>query len=153
VTWLDTLLDRSRKAKVATPKPSTPARVQAEPEIRSWWIQTAAPRPPDYAGAIEPLFYSVDDGAVTLCDEIGKAVDGKTMRIGVGNDCRYAEALNDAAARRLQPGNSLRPVRCCVSRGAPAAGVWEDVRRGTQQGWSKISRCDNRLMSLAIPCR
>ncbi len=76
MNWLDILLDRGREAKavhrhVTVQKP--PARVeQADPEIKSWWIQTAAPRPPDYAGAIEPLFYFVDDGAVTLCDETGK---------------------------------------------------------------------------------
>jgi hypothetical protein len=61
-----------------------PARAkQAEPEIKSWWIQTAAPRPPNFAGAIEPLFYFVDDGAVTLCDETGKT-SGKNDAGGGG---------------------------------------------------------------------
>jgi hypothetical protein len=71
VNWLDTLLDRSREAKVAA-SVNAGTREAGRAGIRSWWIQTAAPRPPNFAGAIEPLFYFVDDGAVTLCDETGK---------------------------------------------------------------------------------
>jgi hypothetical protein len=77
VNWLDTVLHRSREAKTAhrhvtVQKP--PALVQAEPEIRLWWIQTAAPRQDD-PGAVEPLFYFVKDGAVTLCDETGRPAE------------------------------------------------------------------------------
>ena len=80
---------------------------QAEPEIKSWWIQTAAPRRPDYAGAIEPLFYFVDDGAVTLCDETGKT-SGKTMRVGAGDDPRRIAAMLKRSTK--QPSDSNRAI-------------------------------------------
>jgi len=110
VNWLDTLLDRSREAKVSTPAPKPmPARAkQAEPEIKSWWIQTAAPRPPNFAGAIEPLFYFVDDGAVTLCDETGKT-SGKTMRVGAGDDPRRIAAMLKRAS--LPPSDFNRAIQ------------------------------------------
>jgi hypothetical protein len=46
----------------------------------------------NYAAAIEPLFYFVDDGAVTLCDETGKT-SGKTMRVEAGDDPRRVAAM------------------------------------------------------------
>jgi len=60
VNWLDTLLDRSREAQtvhrhVTVQKPSNAGKRQTDPEVKSWWIQTAAPRLVD-PGAIEPLF-------------------------------------------------------------------------------------------------
>ena len=131
MTWLDALLDRGREAKVAAPaqKPSTPARAkQAEPEIISWYIQTAAPRPPDYAGAIESLFYFVDDGAVTLCDETGKAFHGKTMQRGAGDDPRRIAATlkrNDAVPQRFQPSDFAMARQALLEKGAPAA-TWRD---------------------------
>lgn len=72
--WLDALLDRSREARGTppAPKPSLPARVQAKPEVKSVWVQTAAARLPEYPGAAEPAFYFVADDVLTLCDEDGK---------------------------------------------------------------------------------
>jgi hypothetical protein len=76
MTWLDALLDRGREAKTAHARPvavqKPPARVQAKPEVQSVWVQTAAPRLPEYPGAAEPAFYFVSDGVLTLCDEHGK---------------------------------------------------------------------------------
>jgi hypothetical protein len=92
VNGLDTLLDRSREAKVATPAPMPARAKQVEPEIKSCWIQTAAPRPPNFAGAIEPLFYFVDDGAVTCVTRQERPAE-KTIRVGAGDDPRRIAAL------------------------------------------------------------
>jgi hypothetical protein len=93
VTWLDTLLDRGWEAKAPeASKPSLPARVQAKPEIKAWYIETSRPRPPAYVGSIEPLFYFVANGAVTMCEEDGQPIGGKTMRFGEGDDPRRIAA-------------------------------------------------------------
>lgn len=92
MNWLDALLDRNKEAKEA-PKPSLPARVEAKPEIKSWYIETSRPRPPNYAGSIEPLFYFIANGAVTLCEQTGQPIGGKTMRLGADDDPRRIAAI------------------------------------------------------------
>jgi hypothetical protein len=54
-------------------------------EIKSIWIQVAAPRPPDFPGAVEQGFYFVADGLLTMCDESGKPV-GKPYRLNDGDE-------------------------------------------------------------------
>jgi hypothetical protein len=92
MTWLDTLLDRGREAKEATQAPTLSKPTHAKLQIQSWWIQTAAPSPPDYVGAIEPVFYFVRDGALTLCDETGKS-SGKPVRLEDDDDPRRIAAM------------------------------------------------------------
>jgi hypothetical protein len=53
-------------------------------EIKTVWVQTAAPRDGD-AGGCEAGFYSVADGVVTMCDQDGRP-NGKTWLLGPGDD-------------------------------------------------------------------
>jgi hypothetical protein len=55
------------------------------PEIKSLWVQTAAPRLPDYPGAAEQGFYFVVDGLLTMCTESGKPI-GKPYRLAEGDN-------------------------------------------------------------------
>jgi hypothetical protein len=73
--WLDALERRAREATGIAPVApvraiQTPTR--AKPEVKSVWVQTAAPIGPGDPGAAEPAFYFVSDGVLTLCDEDGK---------------------------------------------------------------------------------
>jgi hypothetical protein len=94
--WLDALERRAREAVGSVPpKPSVPARVQAKPEIQSFWMQTAAARLPDFPGAAEPVFYFVSNGVVMLCDESGKST-GKAMALGPNDPQSIASILRRA---------------------------------------------------------
>jgi hypothetical protein len=55
------------------------------PEIKSVWVQTAAPRLPEFPGAGEQGFYFVADGLLTMCDERGKSV-AKPYRLNDGDN-------------------------------------------------------------------
>jgi hypothetical protein len=98
--WLDALERRAREAAGIAPvaperKPSTPTH--AKPEVKSVWVQTAAPRLPEYPGAAEPAFYFVSDGVLTLCDEHGKP-ERQTHRLKPDEDPRrIAGRLKKAA--------------------------------------------------------
>jgi hypothetical protein len=60
------------------------------------WLQTAAPRLPDFPGAAEQGFYFVNDGLLTMCDESGKPV---------GKPCRLEEGDDPAPVRRIPTTN------------------------------------------------
>jgi hypothetical protein len=66
-----------------------------------------APLPPDYVGAIEPIFYFVLEGVVTLCDETG-SVGGNPMQVGPGDDPRRIAALLKRST--IQPSDFNRPL-------------------------------------------
>ncbi|SHM40833.1 hypothetical protein [Bradyrhizobium lablabi] len=89
-SWLDALQRRGLEAigKPDVPQPASPriARPSAPLEIKTVWVQTAPPSNGD-AGAVEPGFYSIADGVVTMHDESGKPT-GKTGLVGVGEDPR-----------------------------------------------------------------
>jgi hypothetical protein len=71
--WLDALERRAREATgIATVVSVSPTPTRAKPEVKSVWVQTAAPIGPGDPGAAEPAFYFVSDGVLTLCDEHGK---------------------------------------------------------------------------------
>jgi hypothetical protein len=55
------------------------------PEIKSVWVQTAAPRSPDDPGAAEQGFYFVKDDLLMMCTESGKPT-GKPYRLEEGDD-------------------------------------------------------------------
>jgi hypothetical protein len=86
MNWLDALERRAREAikPAPTPQRQLPVRPLAQPDIKQVWVQTAAPRDGD-AGAVEPGFYSVADGAVTMHDETGKP-NGQRQQLGPGDD-------------------------------------------------------------------
>jgi hypothetical protein len=55
------------------------------PEIKTVWVQTVAPRLPEYPGAAEQGFYFVTDGLLTMCTESGKPI-GKPYSLEEGDD-------------------------------------------------------------------
>ena len=110
MSWLDALERRAREAvgPAAAARPRVPARIQAKPEIRSFWMQTAPARLPDYPGAAEPVFYLVENGVVTLCDETGKST-GTGMATGP-SDPKSIAAILKRARLDSQGGNFNRPL-------------------------------------------
>jgi hypothetical protein len=55
------------------------------PEIKTVWVQTAAPRPPDYHGGVEQGFYFVTDGMLTACTEAGRPI-AKPYKLAANDD-------------------------------------------------------------------
>jgi hypothetical protein len=95
MSWLDTLRDRATEARR---EPLPPARTrdavvvekpkrEPKPEIKSFWVQVAAPRDGDL-GCVEAAYYSVADGMLTMHDANGKP--GKEYRLHAGEDPRRA---------------------------------------------------------------
>ena len=85
-------------------------------------MQTAHARLPDYPGAAEPVFYFVENGVVTLCDETRKST-GKAMALGQHN-LRSIAGILKRSALESQGSNFNRPLHNrggMRSRGAPVA--------------------------------
>ncbi|MEH2517790.1 hypothetical protein V1279_003363 [Bradyrhizobium sp. AZCC 1610] len=86
--WLDALERRAREATGIAPiAPVRATPTRAKPEVKSIWVQTAAPIGPGDPGAAEPAFYFVSDGVLDLCDEQGKP-SGKSVALGSNDDPR-----------------------------------------------------------------
>jgi hypothetical protein len=84
MSWLDTLLDRGMQAIESGEPEPVPRPRQPKPDIKSIWIQTRAPRAGD-PGSVEPAYYFVADGVVTMCDESGKS-SGNEYQLGPADD-------------------------------------------------------------------
>jgi hypothetical protein len=84
--WLDALERRAREATGVAPVRRAPTPTRAKPEVKSVWVQTAAPSPGDPGGA-EPAFYFVSDDVLNLCDEQGRP-SGKSVALGSADDPR-----------------------------------------------------------------
>jgi hypothetical protein len=112
--WLDALERRGREATGSIPD-LPKADLQAinssvKPEIKTVWVQTARPRNGD-AGEVEPGFYSVVDGLVTMHDKDGKPT-GKTARLSLGDDPQGVahRMAREAWSATLGEGNFNRPI-------------------------------------------
>jgi len=68
-----------------TPGRRPASRERAKREVRPLWVQMAAPTCPEDLGAAEPVFYFVEDGLLTICDEAGR-ITGKSVRLGQSDD-------------------------------------------------------------------
>ena len=89
MTWLDTLLDRSREARgsvPAVPRPQLPAKPRAQHDIKAVSVQTAAPFGSS-PGAITVGYYSVQDDVVVMHDGAGIPT-GKRQHLKAGEDPR-----------------------------------------------------------------
>jgi hypothetical protein len=105
MSWLDAIERHARAAigipdhgersfsnteKVSgTPKPEPLQIAKPEgpkPELKTVWVQTAAPRDGN-TGSAQPGLYSVTDGIVTMHDLDGKP-NGKSRVLGPGDDPR-----------------------------------------------------------------
>ena len=85
MTWLDTLLDRSREARgsvPAVPLPQLPAKPRAQHDIKAVSVQTAAPFGSS-PGAITVGVYSVQHDVVVMYDEAGIPT-GKRQQLAAG---------------------------------------------------------------------
>ncbi|MEH2627080.1 hypothetical protein V1292_005135 [Bradyrhizobium sp. AZCC 1719] len=82
------------------------------PEIKSVWVQTAAPRLPEFPGAVEQGFYFVTDGLLTMCTENGKPI-GKPYRLQEGDKPHRIAGRLRLQAWQQERGNSdfNRPLR------------------------------------------
>ncbi|WP_420971525.1 hypothetical protein [Bradyrhizobium sp. B120] len=113
-TWLDAMMQRATES--LRDHPEVPARpraipAQPKPEIKHCWMQT---RQPDYErgdeGNVEPIYYSVSDGVLTMHDESGKPSGRRTLVDG--EDPRFAAIrLRREALQRENSGSDFnRPL-------------------------------------------
>jgi hypothetical protein len=114
MSWLDALRDRGLQAtRSAPPEPLIVS--PPDPEIHTVCVQTAPPRD-GYPGAVEPGFYSVTGGVVTMHDADGKPT-GKTHRLRPGDDPRQiAHALTrEACLKSRGESNFNRPLNYLIN--------------------------------------
>ncbi|WP_409188784.1 hypothetical protein [Bradyrhizobium sp. RDM4] len=108
MSWLDTLKGRAQeaKAKPAEARPAPKPR-QPRPEIRCVWIQTRAP---DYErgeeGNVEPGYYTVSDGVLTMRDAAGKSTGAKHVLGPDDNERVIASRLTREAWQKAGGGGS-----------------------------------------------
>jgi hypothetical protein len=111
MSWLDALRDRGLQAtRGLQPEPPIVRKPAVEPEIKSLWVQTVAPREGD-PGAVEPGFYSVTGGVVTMHDEQGRPT-GNTHRLRPGDDPRQIAHVmtREARLKSRDESNFNRPL-------------------------------------------
>ncbi len=87
--WLDTLQRRGEQAR-GEPEPvrQIVSAPRPQPEIKSVFVETRRPYGPGDTGAGVAVFYSVQDGVLTIRDEGGKPK--KTYFLKDGEDPRHA---------------------------------------------------------------
>ncbi|SEB94847.1 hypothetical protein [Bradyrhizobium erythrophlei] len=84
-SWLDAMMQRATES--LRDHPEVPARPRAlttpKPEIKHCWVQT---RRPDYErgdeGNVEPVYYSVSDGVLSMHDEKGRSTGQQALADG-----------------------------------------------------------------------
>ena len=96
VDWLNETEAASKKPAPAAPLARGPRKPEPEPEIKEVWFQVRSPQNNDM-GMVEPAFYSVSHGVLTMYDAKGKPT-GKQFYLGPNDDPgRIAGRLGRAA--------------------------------------------------------
>lgn len=110
--WLSNWIAEIEERPAAPPPIARPLPRQPKAEIKTVWVQTAAPRDGD-AGGAEAGRYSVCDGVVTMYDENGKPT-GKSQRLAPDEDAhKIAGRLTLAAWRKVRgESNFNRRITC-----------------------------------------
>jgi hypothetical protein len=102
--WLETAFGLGDEAEPA-PQPAKPRRLA--PEVKGFWCVVAQPSgAPGDLGETTPCNYFVEDGHLFLCDERGKAGDGKPYRLALGENERAVAGRLRRAAWHTESGRS-----------------------------------------------